>query len=94
MAILMMSAAVPWIGEFMATRSPKRTLHEIAGFQFRHRSSSAKHGSHITMFLAFFYQAIQKSLDLRIGFKIFFDVGSCFFSVILKSWLKPKELMP
>ena len=31
-AILMMSAAVPWIGEFMATRSPKERCMKFEDF--------------------------------------------------------------
>ena len=32
------------------------------------------------MLFAIFYKAIQKSLDLRIGLEIFFDIGCCLFS--------------
>ena len=56
----------------------KGTLHRIRRFQFRHRSASSKHGSHISLLFCILYQLIKKYLDSRISFKIPVNIFLCF----------------
>ena len=51
MASLMMSAAVPWMGMFRATRSPKERSIEVGGLQLRQPPAAAEQGGDIAVLL-------------------------------------------
>ena len=57
----------------------KGTLHKIAGFQLRNRTSAPVERRHITVLLRILHLFVQKCLDLRIGCKILLDIGCCLF---------------
>ena len=79
MAILIMSAAVPWIGAFIATRSPKERCIKLDDFSSGIGTTSSVQSRHIAIFLRMLHQTIQKVLDPRIGLKIFFNVFRSLF---------------
>src|SRR5699024_6045296 len=68
----------------------KRTLHEIAGFQFRHRSSAPEHSHRISLLLRLLDTAVEKSFDSRVGLKVLFDILLRLFSGNAQILAQPK----
>ena len=79
-AIFMISAAVPWIGEFIATRSPNclciKLLEDSSGTGLLLPNK----GHNISLFFCTSNCIIQKFLDARMGFKITVNIFGRFFS--------------
>ena len=93
--IFIISAAVPWIGAFIATRSPNerciKLLDDNSGTGRRLPNSVY----HVSVLSCMCDRIIQKFLDSRICLKIIYRcIPPLLFSLILKSWLRPKELIP
>ncbi len=74
MASFMMSAAVPWMGMFSATRSPKARMLKLEDFELRQGPAAVVEGLHIAVCLGLLHHLGHVPAHAGVGLEIALDI--------------------